>query len=332
MRFLPVLSVLLILVIFIVTGSLASVAMAFFIFLLGLFSCNTISDVNSKQYAQTVFNIVFIITTFLILIRYEYILNNPDSLNIFKTGGDEHDFYEIANEARGFKTFSDIFNDIFFVSVVENQGYVFYLRALSYISYNFFDGNHVVLQMLGSSLFGCLLAVILFKMLICYFSARKAFKYTITGFFISPFFYYSLMVLRDIHVAFVFSVMSYIVMRPYRVKGLIWLIVFMSIAFFLRMESGILSVAFLLIYVYMKSKNKLLVAASLAIVVIVFVFYTVAGNDLMEDILDVNEHYMNRTEDMGESSALVSLPHPIREIVMFIVHHFFWCCCYVDRI
>ena len=32
---------------------------------------------------------------------------------------------------------------------------------------------------------------------------------------------------------------------------------------------------------------------------------------------------MNRTEDMAESSsALISLPHPTREVAMFVVHHF----------
>lgn len=323
MKLLPSFSFFVILLVLVITGSVASSVMASLIYLLGIIVCSTIDNPRTKKYALAVFSIVFIGTTLIILIRYGYLVNNYDSLNIFRSGGDEHDFYEIANDARSFRSISDVFNDVFFVSFLENQGYIFYLRMLSYISYKWFDGNHIVLQMLGSSIFGCMLSISLFKILACYIDERKAFVYTIIGFFLSPFFYYSFMLLRDIHVAYIFSIMTYIVMKPYQAKGVLLLVLLITIAFFLRMESGMLSMFFLLIYVYMKSKSKLLVVSGLAVVAIATIFYTAAGAELIEEALEVNEHYMNRTEDMAESSsALVSLPHPAREVAMFVVHHF----------
>lgn len=249
-------------------------------------------------------------------------MNIPDPMNIFKTGGDEHRFYEISNDARSFSSISDLFTDVFYVSYVENQGYLFYIRVLGYISYLLFDGNHVVLQMLGSSLFGCLIAVILFKLFYLYFNERKAYKYALLGFFLSPFFLYSIMLLRDIQVTFVFTLMTYIVLRPPHNRSLIWLALLVVVAFFLRMESGILSIVFPLIYIYRQSGRSYLSIAGIAIAVIGFVAYSEYSSRYIDIALSTNAHYQERSLEVSNSS-LNKLPHPVREVSIFAVTNYF---------
>lgn len=322
MKSLPIVSILTICFVSLVTQSISSVMMAIIIMIAGLLACKTVGDSKSREYAFGVFNIAFIFTTLFILFRYGYLMDVPDTSNIFKSGGDEHRFYEIADDAKYYTRISNIFTDVFYFEFAENQGYIFYLRFLSFLGYKLFDGNHIVLQMMGSSLFGCLLAVVLYKMLNLYFDEKKSFRYTIVGFFLSPFFYYSVMLLRDIHVAMVFAVMSYIVLKPFNTMRFVWLMLLVVLAFFLRMESGILAVMFPLLFYFLHSKNKAVTIVVLAVIVVGFVFYTGIGSELLITVTDTNEYYVDRTESMS-SSAMMSLPHPIREIAIFIVNNFF---------
>ena len=191
MKALPFFSILVIILSAIVTESLSVTIMASFILFVGYLVCQLVNTHRSRQYAFAVFNCAFVITTLLILIRYGYIVDTPDSSNLFKSGGDEDHFYELSDAVKGSNKLSDIFTNVFYFEFAENQGYIFYLRILSFLSYKLFDGNHIVLQLMGSSLFGCLISAVLFMIFNVFYDDKHSFKYSVVGFFISPLCYYS---------------------------------------------------------------------------------------------------------------------------------------------
>ena len=116
--------------------------------------------------------------------------------------------------------------------------------------------------------------------------------------------------------------MTLIVIRPYNLKGLVWLLLLSIVTFFIRTESGILSLLFPFVYIYFQVKKNLLILLFGLVVIVVYFVYSSEISQLYQLALDTNEYYVNRTEEMS-SSAMLSLPHPFREIAMFCVNNFF---------
>ncbi len=318
-----ILSIIAIFAIYFSTGSVSSTVMGSTIVLAGILFGLTIKK-KERFRAYTIFNIVFLVTTILILIRYNYLLINPDPTNAFKSGIDQSEIYDRAELAYGYSSYSVLLIDTF-RDYLENQGYYLYVRTLSYLGYNLFDGNHEVLQMLGSSLFGCLLSILLYKLFLLFFTPRKAVIYTLVLFFLSPILQHSIYLLRDIHATFVYTIAAYILLKEYKIKNYIWLAICVVLAWVIRPQSGMFALVFPALYYYIGNKKNvsMLVFVGTALAVVFFVFFY---NTITTELTETFEFYENRTEEMASENMsydlIYKLPPPFKQIGQIVVYTF----------
>lgn len=318
-----ILSIISVVAIYLSTGSESSTVMGVFIACVGIPLCMTVEEKNRKQ-AYYLYNTIFLLTTILIVIRYSYIVYSPDFSNAFKSGIDQTEVYERADLAHGYSSFSVLLTDTF-REYQENQGYYFYVRYLAYIGYSVFDGNHAVLQMLGSSFFGCMLSIILYKIFLLYYRSTKALKYSLILFCCSPILQHSIYLLRDIHVTFVYSLAIYILLKDYKVINYIWLVVCAGVAWVIRPQSGMFAMVFIALYYYIGSRKSaaLFVFAG---AVLASVFFTFFWNAVTTELSDTYLYYEHRTAEIASENMsydlIYKLPPPFKQLGQIVVYTF----------
>lgn len=320
------------LVVFIVgltTSSVAAVGFSFLILAIGLIYCKKTKTGNPKD-ASNVFLVTFIIFSILALVRIADI-NIPDYNfdTLFKSGGDEDDFYEMSQIAAKQRSFyaavPNITNTLLSsftgdpISIMMAVGYHMYIGLIGFIASHFFDGNTIIVQLLGSCLFGCLLSVVIYKLLTLYLPSEKSMKYALLGVLCTAFSYYSVCLLRDIHVTFLFALTFYIILRPYNVKNVVKLIIIILLTASFRVWSAIFLSFFALFYFYRRFKDNKVVVTFLVFLTLVIVAVTAISliDSALERLLVASRNIESRTvEESGYLQLLYRLPIPIRQIAI----------------
>ena len=301
-----------------ISGSFASCSMAIFTFVLGHLYCNTVNSCN-RYWVRKAFNVVFSLTTVFACIHY---LDTVVNWNDFAIGWkDEYKFWSFTQEG-SVNDIGSLFYDCFIRRIhITDEGYLFYISIISYIANNFFDGNHLLLQFLGSGLFGCLASVVLFKIYSRYFNAKEAYTNTWILSFCSVVFFYSFQFLRDIHIYCFYLVAFNMLLDRCSVKGVVFFILLTIIVFQLRFANGLFCLVLLAYYFYKQfRKYKWLLPVFIIIVISVFLKYF--GEDYYAVVQAMNR-YMEFTEEaigseQGLSAVIVRLPSGIKESVSFL--------------
>lgn len=306
------------------TGSSASAAMGLFILFVGYLTCTAFNK-KGKYHAFVLFNIVFALTTAIIIVRYDYMTFHPDTTNFFKSGIDQSRLYVESGMASGYTSFIQLALDTF-NEYYENQGYYLYLRSVAFIGNQFFDGNHEVLQLLGSSLFGCILALVVFKILLLYFAPRKALSYSLIFFCLSPLLQYSVYLLRDIHITLIYATVTYIVVTKYKPSNYPWLFILAVTAWLVRPQHGMFTMVFIALYYYKGSKKNagVLIVGMVSLVAVVSIGLM---NQVYDELSDTLTFYEARTGDIAKNNisfAFISkLPPPFKQIGQVVIYTFF---------
>lgn len=313
------------------TGSFAAFFFSLVILSIGELFCRK-TKAGRPNDAKKVFYITFIVYTLLVLVRI-WDMNIPDPMfdTLFKTGGDEDGFFEksqiAAKQSSFFDAVPNITNTLLtslpvidIQSIVGCPGYHMYIGLIGYIATLFFDGNAVIVQLLGSVLFSCLLAVELFKILSLYLPSKKSANYALLGMFCTAFLFYGVSLLRDIHIAFLYSLVFYIILQPFRKGNLIKLVVILLITASFRIGSGLFIILFVLYYIYRRfSKSKVLVSI-LALLGLIIAFLSIYS--VFNDAFDRLMGFSSKTEEIvmeGDKSPMqifYSLPTPFKEIAI----------------
>ena len=312
-------SIVVALVIFFVSGSTASFVMSFMTIFIGSLFALTVEKEN-RSYALKLFYIVFSVYTLLAL--FHYLDLTVDSDSFFREGKDELNLYLFSESYKSSSIFKIIRECFIEPLYKENNGYYFYIATIASVSTSWFDGNHLLLQFLGSTLFGSLTSILLFRLLSIYIDPKRAFRYSLMFLLFSAFNLYSVSLLRDIHIAFFYLWGFVIISKPFSVKGLIKLIIFTLIIWQLRIEHGIFFIFFILYYVYIKMHRYKLAFISLAVVLGVISFsFIMESYLLVEDTLDrysefSEEYALSKDDSVG--TYIWSLPSPFRQIAIFM--------------
>ena len=348
-----VLLVVIVLAASLITGSAAAFFFSLIILLIGEVFCRNTKSGRPGD-ARLVFNITFIVYTLLILIRiFDMAIPDPAFDSLFKTGGDEDGFFEksqiAAMQGSFFDAVPNITNTLLMnYSAVETvlmcPGYHMYIGLIGYLAEVLFDGNAVIVQLLGSVLFSCLLSVELFKILALYVPSKRARHYAILGALCTGFVFYGTELLRDIHITFFYALMFYIILQPYSKRNLIRLFIIMLITASFRVGSALFMVLFILYYLYRKFRknkgpvlyrkiksnkvtliyrkykhNKVAILTVVAIVAGVAAFAALPVlRDSLDRILLFSTRTVERITDQENSYLLVlyKLPTPIKELAV----------------
>lgn len=237
-------------------------------------------------------------------------------------------FIPLANYLANSSSISELFN-VTYNSTISNKnaGYNFYIGSIAYFAQNYLDGNSELLLFLSSVLFGSLLSVLLYRIISNYCNNKVSIKYTLLFMFLSPIVLFSFSLLRDIHIAFFYLCVIFIVLRPFSLKGLFWLIMSIIITLNLREQSGIFLYVFLLYYLYKKLKQN-----KIAISLLLILFFYIGYNfiiDFINDSINVFEHtsevYTEKSlnnyasADAGSLGVKIkTLPSPFNEIISIL--------------
>lgn len=304
--------------------------MIFFV-IIGLYiffflSCFCISYVifdttPQKKIALKIFSFSsFLYFFFSLLVYWGYVINN----NSFFQYPDQESFYEMSQYLGGLPNVESIYNDCFtdqiYLALTENQGAYFYFGLISYFANHYLGGNSVLFQILNVSFLAALIPVFIFRILISFVSVRRAFLSSIIFVFCSYIFYYSPWILRDIHIALLYSIGLSILYTPFKVYRLLLLCILSFVTFYFRAEHGLFMLFMPLLYVYEQTKkNKIVHYSLIGISIVIIMGLSIIIIPEIMAIQKTLNSYQEFTQDAAEEGGLgkyiYRLPMGLKELV-----------------
>lgn len=162
-----------------------------------------------------------------------------------------------------------------------------------------------------------------------YIQKNKAFNYALVFMLCSPFFNYSIIMVRDIHIAFLFLCGYLIVLKKFSILGLISLGILTFISWGFRTENGLFYFLFIAYYIYQQSSKNLIVKISLTTLFLIVgvVFIASELQAASEQMASYDETSAEASVETGTAAAKLaySLPSPLKEIVQIsnaLIHPF----------
>lgn len=308
---------------FFITLSSSTFYFSLFMLILGNVFAYLVGDRRNNYAENKVYNIVF---CFYVLLAINHFLGYQVDWSLFTQDWlDEYKFY-LLTDTNQYKSISENFKDSYISrDYLEYAGYVFYISTLASIANSFFDGNHLLLQFLGTTLFGILTSVLVFKILNIYVDTRKSFYYTLIFMFLSVFSFYSFNLLRDIPIAFFYTIGIYILISKNLNKKYLklFLLLFLLLLIWqLRFEHGLFFSLFILFYcfkVFKNNKNILILVSIVSISILSFLFFNHVSK--LSSRLDMYSEFTQTIVDSKEDSFakyIYQLPPITKEIGVII--------------
>lgn len=304
-----------------VSGSLSVMAFYVFSYLAGLLLCGTIER-KDRFNGYKVLNIVFsVITLFAV---FHYLDAYVDWQNFAQEGNDEYKFWMSSERHAHFPSISQICIDSYttYYSLLETKGYVCYIGIIAYLAEHFFDGNNLLLQFMGSVLFGTLASIILYKILLLYFDSQKSFKYALLYSLCSAAAYFSFKYYRDIHIAFFYILSLYVVLNKLSIKGVVILLCNIIIVWQIRREHGVFLIVFLFYYIFNSIKKNVLVTVPFFVVVtaIFFIYFMDVYDSIMRSMAsyEVRSYLGDGLKENSFGSVIYKFPSPIKETLLVV--------------
>ena len=305
--------------VFFVSFSSATFYFSLFILIFGNIFAYLACGKGGNFSAIKVYNIVF---CFYVLLAINHFLGYQVDWSLFRQDWlDEYKFYSLT-DANQYKSISENFKDSYISrDYLEYAGYVFYISTLASIANSFFDGNHLLLQFLGTTFFGILTSVLVFKILNIYIEPKKSFKYTLIFMFFSVFNFYSFQLLRDIPIAFFYTCGIYIILsQSLRNKylKLVLMILLTVLIWQLRFEHGLFFSLLVLGYCFkiFKNNKKILVLITMfSLMVLASLFFNHVSR--LTSRMDMYSEFTQNSIDSKEDSFakyIYKLPPIAKEI------------------
>ena len=305
--------------------SIASVAMLLFTLLIGFIFTRALAN-NYEEFNLLTSALLFSFVVVTFLVTMQWLSIEYDWSSFADYDNDHYKFFMASQDGASARSIPSIFDNCVLGGVYwENGGYYFLIQLIAFIANNLFDGNCVILQLLGSTAFFVWFSVFFSKTLM-YFCPNEKVKYY-TFFYIAfcPLILHSLGIHRDVHVAFFYMVLIYLTLCKNAnviTVGLQLLIAF--ILFYFREQHGLFAVSFVglsLLLSQSRSKWVLILVAIAAFVAFgVTIAYIIGSN-----LADTNDFYNAYRDaalsglDSGLGRYVYMLPTPIKELAQIVV-------------
>lgn len=294
---------------------LGIILISFVMFLLASAFGKRIPHTNKKDYYNvlSIVTFVYICSAFFASFAYhdQHHAIFPDCygyINDLKMTAPDRDFGEFL--AMGYLDLEDL-------NVLHEVGY----RAFIIFSNNQLDGASIFTLTYLHTIFGILSMGVMYSILLALYPGKLAKKYTLIFSILSPFYLYSVVILRDIIIAYVYILTIDIVIRNFKWIDALKLICFLLLALGCRLYSGLFICSFIFFYffkyVYYEKKSRILTTA-LIFVVIAFSCIYILGSDLLTQSTEELSGYVefDAERSFGFSSRLMGLPSGVKEVAM----------------
>ena len=304
-----------------VSESLSVFAFSVIIYMLGLLMCGTIER-KDRFNGYKVLNIVFsVITLFAV---FHYLDVSVDWHDFAQEENDEYKFWMLSEKYAHFPSIKQVCIDSFttYYTLRDTRGYVCFIGIIANLAERYFDGNNILLQLMGSVLFGAFISVILYRIFLLYFNSQKSFKYALLYSLCSAVAYYSFKYYRDIHIAFFYILSIYVVLNKMSIKGIVILLCNIIIVWQLRREHGVFLIVFLTYYIFNSiKKNPLVTILFFVILAIVFFVYFANVFDSIKESMEGYEVRSYLADGLKENSfgaVIYRFPSPVKEVFLVI--------------
>lgn len=304
-----------------VSESLSVFAFSVIIYMLGLLMCSTIER-KDRFNGYKVLNIVFsVITLFAV---FHYLDAYVDWHDFAQEENDEYKFWMLSEKYAHFPSIKQICIDSFtaYYTLRETKGYVCFIGIIAYLAERYFDGNNLLLQLIGSVSFGTFISVILYKIFLLYFNSQKSFKYALLYSLCSAVAYYSFKYYRDIHIAFFYILSLYVVLNRISIKGIIILLCNIVIVWQMRREHGIFLIVFLAYNIFFSIKKNPLVTILFFVIltVVFFVYFVDVFDSIMRSMADyeVRSYLSDGLKENSFGAIIYRFPSPFKEALLVI--------------
>jgi hypothetical protein len=282
-------------------------------------SCNR----DHKSELFRLFNISFI--SYVILSIFSYL--SFVEINDFFIFSDQEEFFDYGEELGKSSSIYQIFNLCFIERVhYVNEGVIFYFGLLAYLA-NLIDGNTLFYQIINVCYFGILINIFVYKTLLFYTNKNEAYKYSIYYALFSHIPVFSIWLLRDIHIAFFFSVAIYILHFSFKLRNLFFLLLLFIVVFEFRLVTGIAFLFFPIIYSIKgiwTSKSKFLYSI-VAFLIFSFTIYKFSDQlfysylTLVEGFEHYSEYSIEVADDQGGlGGLLLKLPVLLKQTSILV--------------
>ena len=300
-------------------GHTSSVVAMLLLYLLGFLSVNLRNNAADRSSGSKVFGKVFSVYVISVFIASRSFLNGQsfyveDPIKYI-------DKYGIINTWSFSDALEVVTQTIFFFSDdngLYNQGLSFW----SYIANHYFDGTSVFYLSFFQTLFGVLTALEVYKIFAYYFLPSKACKYACLFTLLSLFHIYSIVIVRDIAIAYLYMIGLRIVIRKPKITDIFILLFVLAATVGIRLYTGLFFGAFIMFWLYKLLQDKKyakfkFLLVPIIIVGVVFVGAAFASSVLIESTTNQMESLDAMYEGKsGVSSRLRGLPIGVRHIAI----------------
>lgn len=311
------LAIVVLLVVGLVDGHIASITAMMLLFVMGLLSVNTRKNKLERDNGARVFGIVFSIYMISAFIASQSFLNGQ--------------FFYVSDSMKYLEVYSDVsvwswsetfqhLSQTYFNFTDDNGLYNESLAFWAYIANHYCGGTSVFYMTLLQTGFGLLASLEIFKIFLFYFEPSRSAKYTLVFALLSLFHIYSIVIIRDIIIAFFYMLgLRKVIGKPKITDGFVLLFIIV-VTMGIRLYTGLFFGVFAMFWLFKVVKSSKyaqyrIVIAPVVLIGIAFVGLSVASSLLMESTSgQIGMYDELYSEESGIASRLRSLPVGIRQI------------------
>ena len=326
-------SIFVILIVFIFSGSLASVVFALLTTSVG----GILSIFVKPQFRKSSFSlfcIAFSVYTLLAVLHY---LDYTHYGNYFAS--DEFgSFLPWANYLGGLDNYSDVCKVLtqevspngYIFAKFPYRGYLFYIGSIAYFANHYLGGSNFLLMFQSSVIWGSIASFPIYRLMSIRIPHAKAYYYSLVFLLLTPICCYSHYFLRDIVIASVYAFVIYFITRKTTIIGIICILASAFIIYFVRPANAYFLGILLLYYIYKANKKNIFLLSVGVLFSLVIIGATIAdtANEIQQSIENYDEYSQEALKDQensGAASLVWALPSPFSEILMtlnILVHPF----------
>ena len=278
---------------------------------------NIRGDIKNSIYVFFLFFGIYLLYTTVVhfgLINFYDVTNiSSDEIATYAGSNDVYRKLEIGYD------FSDIAN----IREYKESPIVRYFNGYIATIANYYGENSILFQKVGVVLFASLIPMVMYGISRLYFSEKISIRIAIIYGLFSFVPYLSSTLLRDIHVALMYIITFYIVLQRLSIINLFTLIFVSIISYYLRVETGMFMIGFIVIYIFVFIENSIknryirlfIYLSSIAIATIII--FNSPLMDSFEQILTSSNARSAESASSGSMGAKIAkLPYGINIITL----------------
>lgn len=247
-------------------------------------------------------------------------------------------YYDYVNKGTFF-LYSDQIHFYEQARIVSNQGSIkdcIIYASENYLEYNFIYGLngilgyidrmisnevHLLPLLFSVSYFTALIPVFFYHTIILYLPSRISLKSSLYFGLATPIIAYSGYLLRDIHLALVFSFVFFLIVREISIVRILGLLLMIPVVAGMRLANVFLLIAIMIIYLFNNRTTRLIRFFSIVIIVVVGLYSAPQIASMLTSTVDRLDTYTTWTSEQVEHSdglgkTLYKLPPVIKEAMI----------------